>query len=142
MPVICRRIRNALATALILGFSAVVAAQGPGTPVLTAAAQKTGWWIRVNANSQATHVYWRFGTAVRDLSAPVSWVRGESPEAVDVPTGQRTLDRMHVAVIGIPPKAPVSFCLFFKDHGVALVEFTQERTFDVTPAQSAPECIP
>jgi hypothetical protein len=55
---------------------------------------------------------------------------------------QQTLDRMHVAALGMPPSAPVSFCLFFKDHGVALVDFTQERTFDVAQAQSAPQCTP
>jgi hypothetical protein len=142
MSAICRCIRTVLATLLILGFSAVVAAQGSRTPVLTAAAQKAGWWMRVNPNSQATRIYWRFGTTVSNLSAPISWVRGQSPEAVDVPAEQRTLDRMHVAVLGMPPKAPVSFCLFFQDHGVALVEFTQERTLDVTQAQNAAECTP
>jgi hypothetical protein len=52
------------------------------------------------------------------------------------------LDRMHIAALGMPPKAPVSFCLFFKDHGVALVEFTQERTLDVVQTQGAPDCMP
>jgi hypothetical protein len=127
----------------MLGLSTIVAAQRPsGTPVLTTPAEKTGWWIRINPNSQADHVFWRFGTALKDLSSPISWVRGQSPEAVDVPAGQRMLDRMHIAALGMPPKAPVSFCLFFKDHGVALVEFTQERTLDVVPTQSAPECMP
>jgi hypothetical protein len=137
------RIRLDVVAGFILVLSAVVAAQGTsGTPVVTAPAEKAGWWIRVNPNSQATHVYLRFGRGVSDLSAPISWVRGQSPDAIDVPAAQRTLDGMHVAALGIPPKAPVSFCLFFKDHGVALVEFGQERTLDVTQAQNAPECIP
>ena len=142
MSAVSRRCRL-VAVAFTLALPALLAAQGSsGTPVLTAAAQKAGWWIRINPNNQAARVYWRFGTAVKDLTAPVSWVRGQSPDAVDVPAERRTLDRMHVAALGMPPNAPVSFCLFFKDHGVALVEFTQERTLDVAQTQSAPECMP
>jgi hypothetical protein len=128
--------------AVFFALSTFLAAQGSGTPVLTDPAQKAGWWIRINPANQASRVYWRFGTGVRDLSAPISWVRGQSPDAVDVPVDQRTLDQMHVASLGMPPSAPVSFCLFFRDHGVAMVEFTQERVLDVVQAQNAPECVP
>jgi hypothetical protein len=112
------------------------------SPPVTAAAQREGWWIRLNPSNQATHVYWRFGDTAKTLGAPVTWAAGESPQAIDVPVAQRTLARLHIAALGLRPAAPVSFCVFFQEHGVALIEFTQETTAELDQAQNAPECVP
>jgi hypothetical protein len=108
----------------------------------TTPAQKAGWWVRINPANQATRVYWRFGAASNQLGAPMTWVQGASPEALDAPPDQRVIGRVHIAALGMSPAAPVSFCLFFQDRGVALVEFTQETTLEVDQAQSDDRCVP
>lgn len=114
---------------------------GPAPPETTPA-QKAGWWVRVNPTTQANRVYWRFGVAANQLGAPMSWSQGTSPEALDVPPDQRSAERLHIAALGMPPAAPVSFCLFFGARGVALVEFTQETSVEADQVQAAEQCIP
>jgi hypothetical protein len=113
---------------------------GP-SPGETMPALKAGWWVRINPTNQATRVYWRFGSAPNQLSAPMAWVQGTSPEALDVPADQQIIGRLHIAALGLPPLVPVSFCVFFADRGVALVEFMQEITIEVDQAQSAEQCV-
>ena len=129
-----------------LAFSAFTwpleAQQWGPSPGETTPAQKAGWWVRINPADQATRVYWRFGAAPNRLSAPMTWVQGTSPEALDAPADQRMLERVHIAALGLPPAAPVSFCLFFGERGVALVEFTQETTVEVDRSQSDERCVP
>src|ERR671919_570183 len=73
---------------------------GP-SPGETTPAQKAGWWVRINPANQATRVYWRFGTAPNELSAPMTWVQGSSPEALDAPADQRMSGRIHIAALGL-----------------------------------------
>lgn len=107
----------------------------------TAPAEKAGWWVRINPTNEATRVYWRFGAVANQLSAPMTWVHGVSPEGLDAPDDQRMSERIHIAALGMPPAAPVSFCVFFGERGVALVEFTQEITVEVDQTQSAEQCV-
>ena len=132
----------AVVAALSLGGAAHAQFGPAGPAAITAAAERSGWWIRINPQNQAPRVYWRFGAAPNQLSAPTMWLQGESPEAVDVPEAQRGLETIHLASIGMPPSAPVSFCVFFQDRGVALVEFTQEKTTQVNQGDTAAECMP
>jgi hypothetical protein len=118
------------------------ARQFSSIPGETAPAGRSGWWIRVNPQNQASHVFLRFGIERSQLGAPMGWIQGTSPEAVDIPEVNRTGDRLHVAAIAIPPTVPVSLCLFYADRGVALIEFTQETTVDVEQGQSAEQCVP
>jgi hypothetical protein len=111
-------------------------------PPETTPAQKAGWWIRVNPANEATQVSWRFGALANRLSAPMTWMQGKSPEALDAPQEQRGAEHLHLAVLGMPPASPVSFCVFFADRGVALVEFTQETTLEVEREQTADTCVP
>jgi hypothetical protein len=113
---------------------------GP-SPGDTRPAEKAGWWVRINADNHASRAYWRSGAAPNQLSAPMTWVQGKGPEALEAPTNQRMIGRVYIAALGMPPAARVSFCLFFGDRGVALVEFTQETTIDVDQAQSAEQCV-
>lgn len=118
------------------------AGQWTSVPGETAPASRVGWWIRVNPQNQASHVFLRFGIERSQLGAPLGWIQGTSPEAIDAPEINRTGDRLHVAAIAIPPSVPVSLCLFYADRGVALIEFTQETTLDVEQGQSAEQCVP
>jgi hypothetical protein len=133
--------RRTLLAATIALVCATASAQGPAAAI-TAAAQKEGWWIRVNPTNQAARVYWRVGSAANQLGGPVTWVQGESPESVDLPAPQRTLEHVFMAALGMPPAAPVSFCLFFRDRGVSLVEFTQEKSVELDRSLEAAECVP
>jgi hypothetical protein len=132
------------AAALALGTSPSPSEgrQAQPSPGETTPAEKAGWWVRINPSNQARRVYWRFGAAPNQLSAPMTWVQDTSPEALDAPAEQRMFERVHVAALGMPPAALVSFCVFFADRGVALVEFTQELNIDVDQTQFAEQCVP
>jgi hypothetical protein len=148
MTCIIRRCSSAALLASILMCGAV-AMEGreatrrsaAGQPV-SGEAQKDGWWIRVSPANEATHLYWRFGAQRNRLSAPISWAKGENPEAFDVPETYRTLDTLELAAMGLPPAAKASFCMFFKDQSVALFEFTGETTGTVTWQSPAGGCEP
>jgi hypothetical protein len=133
-----------LIAALALGasFSSVEGRAAQAMPGATTPAGRAGWWVRINPTNQATRVYWRFGPAANQLSSPMAWVQGTSPEALDAPPEYRMLDRLHIASLGLPPTIPASYCVFFADRGVAFVEFTQEINVDVDKTQSAEQCVP
>lgn len=103
---------------------------------------REGWWIRVNPADQADNVSWRFGAARNRLSTPLRWFRGENQNEFDLPGAERGLGVLHVAAMGLPYKAPVSFCLFFQNHGAALIEFAGEHNLQVEQAQHDPACVP
>ena len=142
------RTRRQLGPWLVVTIAMVVGsigeAQGPrATPAVTEPAQRDGWWLRINPANEATHVYWRFGPEAKRLSNPIAWIQGQSPvEGIDVPVAYRGLERLHIATLGMPPRAPVSLCLFFRDRGVSLIQFTQEANLEVAQDQSAEECVP
>jgi len=139
------RLAVAVAIAAALGSSmawTVDAAQATQRPPITAPAERTGWWMRVNPSNQATTVFWRFGAAANRLGAPISWQRGVSPDAIDLPVEQRALGRVNHAAAGMSPSSPVSFCLFYGEKGVALVEFTREIVLELGAEAQAPECTP
>ena len=140
------RYRTLVPTVIALAIGAVAwtveARQAVQKPPATMAAEKAGWWVRVNPNTAATHVYWRFGATRRQLSAPMYWERGKSPDGLDGPAAQRMTERVHIAALAMPPAAPASFCVFFADRGVALVEFTRETNLDIDRGQTAEQCVP
>jgi hypothetical protein len=109
----------------------------PSAPVT-----REGWWIRVNPANQADNVSWRFGAARNKLSNPLRWWKNEQQAEFDLPGAYRTIADLHLAAIGLPYKAQVSFCVFFADHGAALVEFDGEHTAHVTQDQQEPACVP
>jgi len=117
--------------------------QAPRVGAIEAApVTRQGWWIRVNPANQADNVSWRFGAARNRLSNPVRWFRGENQTEFDLPGDHRGLPVLHVAAIGFAYKAPVSFCVFFQDHGAALIEFAGEHNDQIEQAQQAPACVP
>lgn len=103
---------------------------------------REGWWIRVNPGNQADNVSWRFGAARNRLSNPLRWWKDEQPIEFDLPAAQRGVKVLYLAAIGLPYKAPVSFCVFFQNHGAALVEFAGEHAAPVNQDQQEPACVP
>jgi hypothetical protein len=131
-----------LLAAVAAGSAAVAAAPQRNRPAAAAAVpQKNGWWIRVNAQSAAPNLYWRFGTQGR-LGAPINWARGQNPEELDLPAAQRQLPEVDIAALALPPDALASFCVFFRDEGISLFEFTREKNLAVNQTMRAPECMP
>jgi hypothetical protein len=132
-----------LIAAAAAGSAAVdAAAQRPrAAAAAPAAPQRDGWWIRVNPDSVAPNLYWRFGAQGR-LAAPINWVRGKNPEVFDVPAAQRQLPAIDVAALSLPPDQAASFCVFFRDQGIALFEFTREKNLTIDQTMRAPECMP
>jgi hypothetical protein len=117
-------------------------AAGRGLAAAQQPITKDGWWIRVNPANEATNVSWRFGAEPNRLGAPVRWVKAQNPEEFDLAPALRGLEAVHVAAIGLPPKATVSFCLFFRNRGVQLFEFTQEKNAEVNFNQQDVACVP
>lgn len=113
-----------------------VVSQEPAGPVYP------GWWIRINPSNVADHLYWRFGAAANRLGTPVPWVKGEHPDRIQLPVAQQQLPTLHIAALGMPPREPVSFCVFFGERGVALVEFVQEKNLMIAQLQTDPQCTP
>ena len=140
------RYRTLVPTVIALAVGAVTwtveARQAVQKPAETTPAEKAGWWVRVNPDTEATHVYWRFGATRRQLSAPMYWERGTSPDGLDAPAAQRMMERVHIAALAMPPAAPASFCVFFADRAVALIEFTRETNLDIDRSQTAEQCAP
>ena len=133
MPTISRsRSKLVLLMSAALAFGTLTwpleAQQWGPSPGETTPAEKAGWWVRINPADQATRVYWRFGAAPSKLSAPMTWVQGPSPEALDAPADQRMLERVHIAALGLPPAAPVSFfCLRGARRGACRVHAGDHR---------------
>jgi hypothetical protein len=131
-----------LLAVVIVGAAGVSADAQRNRPAAAAQApQRDGWWIRVNAQSVAPNLYWRFGTQGR-LGAPVNWERGKNPEVLDFPAAQRQLESVDIAALALPPDALASFCVFFREEGIALFEFTREKNQAVNRTMRAPECMP
>ena len=138
-----------LSAGLSIGAAVLVAAPGqnqqpyrPGAIVIEGPITKAGWWIRVNPANQAANLSWRFGSQRNRLGTPVRWWKDEYPEEFDLPSAYRTAETLHVAAIGLPYTQPVSFCLFFQDHGAALFEFVAEKNAAVEQNQQDPACTP
>jgi hypothetical protein len=139
-------LRTAILLAVVFVGAASVAgveaeAQRPRPAAAVQAPQKDGWWIRVNAQTIAPNLYWRFGTQGR-LGAPINWVRGQNPEELDIPAAQRQLEAIDIAALSLPPDQVASFCVFFGDQGIALFEFMREKNMTVNRTMRAPECMP
>jgi hypothetical protein len=147
MRVVLRALSGAvLVGGLTVGLSGEPSsAQQPYRPnAIDAAAPvtKEGWWIRVNPSNQATNISWRFGAQRNRLSNPLRWWKDEYPVEFDLPAAQRNLNTLHVATYGLPYKQTVSYCLFFRDHGAAVVEFSGEKVQAVEQTAQEAACVP
>jgi hypothetical protein len=129
-------------SAIALSGEAATALQNNAAGVPSGPAVKDGWWIRVNPGNQADNLSWRFGPARNRLSTPIRWWKDQNPIEFDLPAAQRGVPTLHVAAIGLPYTQPVSFCLFFQNHGVQLFEFTAETTAQIAQGQQSPQCVP
>lgn len=103
---------------------------------------KEGWWIRVNPANEANNLSWRFGAQRNRLTDPLRWWKDEYPVEFDLPAAQRNVTTLHIATFGLPYKETVSFCLFFRDHGAALVEFAGEKVQAVEQNDQEAACEP
>lgn len=129
------------AVALAVAIAGLAAQNQRPNAIPAEAATRDGWWIRLNPFNQADNVSWRFGVARSRLGTPLRWWRDEQPNEFDVPTAERGVKVLHLAAFGIPYKERVSFCVFYQDQGVALVEFAGEKALQVDQDQREPACV-
>jgi hypothetical protein len=113
-------------------------AQKPMTTTALPAAARQGWWIRVNGASEAPYVHLRFGADKKRLSAPITRAQGD-PD-FDVPEANRTLGSLEIAALALPPDKKASFCVFYQNQGVKLVEFQHEQALTVSQADRDEAC--
>lgn len=146
-----RTLRTGLAVMVAAAGLAGVLSAAPGPPaqvverpnaVPAVEVTRAGWWIRVNPANVADNVSWRFGAARNKLSNPLRWWKNEQPNEFDLPVTERSVEVLHLAGIGLPYKEQVSFCVFFADHGAALIEFAGEHTAQISQEQHDPACVP
>lgn len=131
-----------LAAAVAMTPVPATAQEARPNAVPTAPVTREGWWIRINPANTAENVSWRFGAVRNKLGNPLRWWKDEQQSEFDLPPADRTHHVLHLAGIGLPYKDQVSFCLFFQDHGVALVEFAGERVLQAEQHQREPACVP
>ena len=109
------------------------------------------WWIRVNAHTAALEIEWYAGPAPESRAYAVRWVRRAAPGALipehrlyagNMPPSLwedlRLARVMYLRAVARGGRA--SFCVFYRQHGVALVEFTGaiELALDVNARE--PRC--
>ena len=115
-------------------------AQPPAQSTQLPPAAREGWWVRVNPSTEAPYVHLRFGADPKRLSAPIT--RARSDNEFDVPAAERGLEGMQIALLAMPPAAPASVCIFYRDQGVKLVEFKHEQSVHVDRQERAEQCRP
>jgi hypothetical protein len=122
------------------------------------AAVEDGWWIRLNAESEATALRWWVKPDPKAPPFEIMW-EGNHPTlsevlfhvpaprrsvqtVIDFPATHRSLRTFKLEATAEPPNAKASFCVFFKNRGVELFEFSGSRQSQLTQKQSERKCIP
>jgi hypothetical protein len=108
-----------------------------GNPV-----QQNGWWIRVNPQNQATEVRWEIRAKPKGDLTDIKWTQEGNQNAFDLPEPLRSADSLHLSVTATPAEATASFCIFYKDRGVALAEFSRRDELQLNQRRSEPKCVP
>jgi hypothetical protein len=124
------------------------------------------WWIRVNASgTDAKEIRWEFGTSASELDVPstvnrsLHWDDGRFlTRERDVPITDRRLypgnmtlwiwehlrpePSIYIRSTTKPETASASFCVFYQQRGVALVQFTGRNERVVHVNTQASQCQP
>jgi hypothetical protein len=153
-----RLIMAATAALVIVSTAAGTAQEKPrGAKIRSQAPQvaKDGWWIRVNAESEATRIRWSLTTGPKDPPLEIMWEANRNPNifgvpapgrssqtVIDFPATQRSLQTFKLEAAAEPANAKASFCVFFKDRGVELFEFSGSKQSQLTQKGSDQKCVP
>lgn len=111
---------------------------------LDPAVKKDGWWIRLNTASKADRLTWTFAEpdAKSKKPATLRWHRSSDPDNFDLPESVRLLETLRFDVTAEPAGAAASFCLFYANQGVLLVEFSGSEKKVVDSRSRAKGCSP
>jgi hypothetical protein len=112
-------------------------------PMFIPAPTKDGWWVRVNtASTRATWIDWQFGSTPKLLTTTDSWYHSGHFAEKYVEPPLRHDKGIYLRVSTRPADAPASFCVFYQNRGVDLIEFTgmAARQLDMTRVE--PKCVP
>ena len=123
------------------------------------------WWIRVNQKgTNAREIRWELGTSATELDVPATLTRSLRWDGRGLP-GDRELpitDRrlypgnmtlwiwehlreapvIHVRATTTPKTASASFCVFYQQQGVELVNFSGKIDRDISVSTRVPQCAP
>jgi hypothetical protein len=133
-----------LALTLRLGFAVLGVTLLAAAPRLNAeqrtAPTENGWWIRINtAVTRATEIAWQFGTTSNALIASDTWRSGFGSDIV-LADPLRLENFIHIRAASQPAEAPASFCVFWQQQGVALVEFAGTADRQLHISMNEPRC--
>ena len=129
-----------LARVAAVALGALFALAVVGQPQLINASAKVtdGWWIRVLPATTATRVEWQFGTT------PMGLTGKKTSKALDAPELPKSIRRsmlLHLQIAPTPREALVSFCLFWKEQGAAMVEVTEPTDRLFNDRVRDPRCV-
>ena len=129
-----------LARVAAVALGALFALAVPQRQLVNASAKVTdGWWIRVLPTTTATGIEWRFGATPMGLTGTTTPKAHGDPQ---LPKSVRRSTLLHLQIRPTPRDALVSFCLFWNEHGAAMVEVTEptDRLFNDSNRNS--RCVP
>ena len=108
------------------------------------AVKRDGWWIRLNPQSKAEKITWRYSEPAKKGQEPAtsSWTRANDPDNFDLPETVRLAGVLALTVTAEPPKTLASFCVFYAAEGVQFVEFTGSRKQTLDSRTRDKNCVP
>jgi len=106
----------------------------------TVAAEKNGWWIRVDTGrTQASSITFFVGTSEHDRRPWFTWKSGDSTE-FDVPVDFRNVSTLYIHATSNPDGRNSWFCLMYKQHGVKHFDFDDVEDHQENQNNSDDEC--
>lgn len=127
-----------------LSFAVLVVTLLAAAPQLNAdqaaASTEYGWWIRINtAATKASEIVWQFGTTANELIFKTRWQRGMGGDVL-LPDPIRLEGFIDLRVTTLPADATASFCVFWRQQGVAFVEFAGTADRQLHVSMNEPRC--
>jgi hypothetical protein len=110
---------------LVVGLGVVIALL-LAAPCAEAAANKTGWWVRVEKKQTEGSISFQIGTTRKDRHVWLTWQRGDDTE-IDVPEELLQVGTLYLQAIANPDESDSQFCVFYKDKGVLEFDFDDQQ---------------
>ena len=127
--------------ATVTSFQCTPPAQ-PTRP-LDPAVKRDGWWMRVNNQSKAEKITWRFSDpSKRTEPAILTWQKGNDPDNVDFPETMRLVRNIGIEVSVEPADVRASVCLFYAQQGVQLVQVSKPAKLTLDSRTRDKNCVP
>jgi hypothetical protein len=101
---------------------------------------KAGWWVRVDTKkTEASSVTLQIGTKSDDRRAWRSWHSGDVHE-FDVPRDFQSVKELYIQASSNPNGKTTRFCVFYKDKGTKLFDFSGDKDAQMKQADRDGDC--